>query len=168
MTDGWNGAERRASDGLIEGLTDAIAGLSGEVKGLREEVGQVDAKRKRNLLWLIPLAALTFYGVYDRDQIKDLAERERKTSLATAVGVCAMQNVIRIELNNFLSVAQNEGIFDEPFDTPEARAATAKRRAFLSEGRKKFELVPCEALVAGENVEIRLEYPSTIPVTSVP
>lgn len=146
-------------------LTDVVADLSGEVKGLRGAIAHVDTKRKRNLLWLIPVAALAAYGVYDRADLRDLAERDHKQNLASAVAVCAMQNVIRIELGNFLAEAQNLGVFNEVGDSAQALAATEARRAFLTEARKKFDLVPCEALVAGEDVRIELQYPSTVPVT---
>lgn len=169
MSEQWDGTERRRDP--VESmavLAGAVDGLSSQVSGLRDQIAKVDTKRKRNLLWLIPIAALIAYGSYDRGQIRDLAERESKQSLGSAVAVCAMQNVIRIEINNFLAEAQNRGVFDEPGDSALALAATKNRREFLTEARKKFDLVPCEALVAGEEVRIELRYPPTIPVTSVP
>jgi hypothetical protein len=165
----WDGVERRRDPGeAVHRLAGAVEGLSGQVSGLRGQIAKVDAKRKQNLLWLIPVVALLVYGFYDRENIRDLADRESKQNLGSAVAVCAMQNVIRIEIGNFLAEAQNQHVFDEPGDSPQALQATEARDAFLTESRKRFELVPCEALVAGEKVEIHLEYPPTVPVTTPP
>jgi hypothetical protein len=167
MTEQWDGAERRRDPTeSVHVLAGAVDGLSSQVSGLRDQIATVDTKRKRNLLWLIPVAALLAYSFYDRGQIKTLAEREAKQTLGSAVAVCAMQNVVRIEINNFLAEAQNQRVFDEPGDSSQALQATEARRAFLTEARKRFELVPCEALVAGEEVHIELRYPPTIPVTT--
>jgi hypothetical protein len=151
---------------MVSNLAGLVEGLSVQVGGLREEISHVDTKRKRNLLWLIPLLALILYGAYERDQISDLAEADHRRSLASAVAVCAMQNVIRIEVRNFLAEAQNQGVFDEPGDSSQALQATESRRAFLTESTKHFAIVPCEALVAGEEVRIELQYPPQVTIAT--
>lgn len=167
MSNQWDGTDRRRDPAeSVVRLAGAVEGLGTQVLGLRDQIAHVDTKRKRNLLWLIPIVALLMYGFYDRGQIKDLSQREAKQNLASAVAVCAMQNVIRIEIKNFLAEAQNQHVFDEPGDSSQAIQATQARQAFLTEARKRFDLVPCEALVVGEKVEIRLEYPPTVPVTT--
>lgn len=169
MSEQWDGTERRRDPTeSVNVLAGAVDGLSSQVLGLRDQIAKVDTKRKRNLLWLIPIVALLAYGFYDRNQIKDLADREAKQTLGSAVAVCAMQNVIRIEINNFLAEAQNQRVFDEVGDSSQALQATEARRAFLTEARKRFDLVPCEALVAGKEVRIELHYPPTVPVTTPP
>lgn len=169
MSDQWDGVERRRDTSeSIAGLAGAVEGLSSQVSGLRDQIATVDTKRKRSLLWLIPIILFIVYVGYEQRRFENISTKADKQALALSVGVCAMQNVIRIEIGNFLAEAQNRRVFDEPGDSSLALQATAQRQAFLTEARKHFELAPCEALVAGENVTIRLEYPPTIPVTSVP
>lgn len=167
MSDAWDGIERRRETaGLITDLTAVVHGLSTEVVGLRQELGHVDTRRRRNLLWLIPVVLLVVYAIVQQRSFERHTSNIHKQILGTAVAVCAMQNVIRIEVGNFLADAQNRGVFDEPGDSSQAVQATETRRAFLDEARTRFALVPCETLVAGENVRITLQYPPQVSVTA--
>lgn len=150
---------------MVSNLGGLVEGLSHQVAGLRVEISHVDHRRRRNLIWLIPVALLAIYAIFQQASFERLSQREHERSLALAVGVCAMQNVVRIEFGNFLAEATNEGVFDLPAAVDGDQTITDKRRLFLTESKDKFTLVPCEALVAKDDIKIELRYPSTVPVT---
>lgn len=164
----WDGVERRKGNVSeeVSTLASGVATLATSVTALRKDIAQVDTKRKLNLLWLLPIILLVIYGLFEQRQFREVADRDHKQTLAMAVGVCAMQNVIRIEIGNFLAEAQNQGVFKQPGDSSQALQANEARQVFLTEARQKFTLVPCEALVAGEEVRIQLQYPPQVSVTT--
>jgi hypothetical protein len=138
--------------------------LAAEAAGLRSEVTRIRRRCRSNIVASVALGLLLLYVFIDQRNAEQDSRRQHEQGLGLAVAVCGMQNVIRIEVGNFLSRAVNEGIFDIPGDA----AASERRRTFLAQERASFNQIPCEALVAGEELTIRLEYPPTVPPPTVP
>ena len=164
--EGFGGIKPPAFGGLVA----SNAALATQVEGLRKDLTQTERKRKRDRVVLLLLLAVAFLSALNQYNIRQVDRRGLEKALALSVGVCAIQNVLRIEVTNFLATGYNDGALALPGDTAEIREANAKRDAWLASGRKNFATVPCEALVEDERLEIRLEYPSTVPLapTTVP
>lgn len=160
MNEPWDGAERRLA--AASELAANVEALAVEAKMLSDQVRRLDRKRKVNLFTIIILIVAMVYVVLEQRSDDRLRRTQHLQALGSAVAVCGMQNVIRVQVGNLLAQEQNEGLVDVPGDPAES----ARRRAVLAAQQKEFGLFPCEALVQGEKVTIRLEYPSTIPVTT--
>lgn len=169
----YDGPERRSDaqnyGEAIVRLTSRAETIAKEAIQLRADIKKVSRRSWRTFAIVVLALILAGYLLFERKRDNKEANIRHSQNLALTVGVCAVQNVVRIEFANYLQEAQNRGIFDEVGGTPEQAAQkTAERDAYLDIGVARFgTLVPCEALVPKDepNVNITLQYPDTVPKT---
>ncbi len=143
-------------------LVESNMTLADEVAGLRKDLGQTERKRRRDRLVILLLLLLSVAAAVDRFDLRRVSRRQYEQAVGTGVAVCAIQNVLRIEVTNFLTRGYNDGALLLPGDTPAIAQANSRREAWLRSGTESFATVPCETLVQDDRMEIRLEYPPTI------
>lgn len=150
-------------------LADAATNLTVEVRELREEVSNEKQRNKTQriviffLVVAMLVAGIAAYSSYqDRKHIRRNAKTHNDQAIGLAVGICAIGNISRIDMANFVAEIINRDLFEYVPD-PEKKAQID---AFLAEQQQKFGQLPdCETFVPKDrpDIEIRLEYPSTIP-----
>lgn len=157
-------------------LAVATGDLAREVKRLRADL----RKTQRKHFWdrvaigtLILVLALFWWG---QRGIKQNANRDNEQAVGGLVANCAVLNVIKIELANYLGQALNDGVFTLPGTgevgsslSAQIDAANVRREVWLRQGYAHFsEVFDCKTLVHDDKMTITLEYPSTIPLAPPP
>lgn len=95
-------------------------------------------------------------GATNDAHIRRDAKNSRDRDLGNLVGVCAIQNVTRIEITNAF-IRMNQAGFG-------SGVPDAQRAAVFDAIKAEFQPVDCKALVPKpDQVKLCLEYPTTIP-----
>lgn len=126
--------------------------------------GEQDARKRtsRRGVWIV-LAALLWAttGVWfgatayrTANRVEEVSSNSQDLALGGLVAVCAIGNVMRIDVQNMLTDLESSGVLiDSP---PERRNA----ELFLIASRARFQPVDCKALVPEEDrLNITLNYP---------
>lgn len=137
--------------------------VAGEIRALRLELSQVKRSRRFERV-AMAFAALVIVGfiVSNRvavNSVETETKNRQQVQLGVLVGVCAVQNITRIETQNMLT--------DTKFERPFRVISEAAFEAWYNKQFARFEVVDCKALAPKKDqVNLQLNYPKTRdPVT---
>lgn len=161
--------EAEALTGSIQVLADRIRELSETVAQNKERISQQDkiiaeqkdlqGKSRRN--FFVASAAATVAVVIalvsfvNSKHIEKVSDDDADRTLGLLVGICAIQNVDRINQTNIIKRQQQAGF---------SGTDVAKTRIYYEDSLRDLQQVDCKALVPKKDqVNLKLEYPTTIP-----
>ena len=160
-------------DPLIRELRATQAAIQAESEERKEAIAKESTQRKksgkRNLLGAIAgiLGAavavwLSISAIATANRVEEVSKAGQDRSLGNLVAVCAIGNVMRIDMQNMVTDMETTSVLQGP------EAGT-----FIEAQRSRFQQVDCKAFVPKEDqVKIELKYPPVnkpgSPVTTVP